>query len=80
MTIIDLLVKVSGPAADLTSFLNTAANKYPDLAPKARELSAALAEAVSLDNLTSLAAALPREIADIAQGKIKGKPHPGDLI
>lgn len=79
MTLLGIIGWLSKDAADsLLKFLNNVAWRYPDLAPKAQEIIAALTATVSLASLISLASALPKEIANIAQGKIEPRDHPSD--
>jgi len=79
MTLLDIIRKLAGPAADLTAFLSAAGAKYPDLEPRASDLAAKLSTAVSADSLVTLASELPKEIADILQGKLDGRRHPSDV-
>ena len=80
MTLLDLLKKAAFAGDDLVQFLNVIAQRYPDVAPKAQELVAALSAAVAAENLVALATALPGEIANIAQGKLDPRDHPSDAI
>lgn len=78
MTLLALLKLAGGAADDLLHFLNTVGQRFPDLAPKAQELSAALSAAVTSDNLVALASELPKELVNIAQGKIQPRDHASD--
>ena len=80
MTLLDILRKLAGPADSLQSFLNTVAQRYPDVAPDAQRLIQALSAAVSEANLVAVATALPGEIAAIARGNLKPADHPSDAI
>lgn len=80
MTLIDLLKKAAFAGDDLLKFLNNVAQQFPDLATKAQELAASLSVAISAENLVSVAAALPAEIANIAQGKLDPRQHPSDMV
>jgi len=80
LTLLDLLKKAAFAGDDLVQFLNVIAQRYPDVAPKAQELVAALSAAVAAENLVALATALPGEIANIAQGKLDPRDHPSDAI
>lgn len=80
MTIIELLRKAGAAGDDLLSFLNMAAQRFPDLAPKAQELAIALQAAITEANLVSVASVLPKEIADIAKGHLEPSDRPSDSI
>jgi hypothetical protein len=80
VTILDIIKKAAGPADDLLRFLAKVAADAPDLAPLANELAAKLASAVDVQALTAVAVAIPKELGDIAQGKIDPRSHPSDAI
>jgi hypothetical protein len=79
MTILDILLKAGGAAAGLVNLLNGIKVKYPDMAAEIDKVLDGLAQAVSPDNLISLAEALPKELANIAQGKLDPRRHPSDV-
>lgn len=79
MRLIDLLVRAGGlPAAKLLEVLQWVIVNAPDLADEARQIMDKLNAAVPLENLLSVAAILPTEIANIAAGKIDPRDHPSD--
>ncbi len=81
MTIFDILKLAAGfSAEELTAFLNSIAQKFPDLAPAAMKLLADLAAAAAPANLVALAEALPKELASIGQGRLDPRDHPSDSI
>lgn len=79
MTLLDLLNKLAGAGDELVEFLTRAKLAAPDLAPLVDEWLIRLNQAISVQSLIALATALPKELGDIAQGKIKPKDHPSDL-
>jgi hypothetical protein len=79
MTLLDILLKAGGSAGLLVELFNKVKAKLPDLAPQIDQLLASLSVAVSQANLVALAAALPAEIAAIAQGKLDPRKHPSDI-
>lgn len=79
MTLLELLQRAAGaPVAKLIEILRAGAAAAPDLADEAEAIIRALQEAIPVSNLVAIAEALPREIADIAQGKIDPRDHPSD--
>ena len=79
MTVIQLLEKAAGLPADLLiSLLRTLASAQPDFAASIEGIIAKLEAAVPVANLIAVAEALPKEIANIAQGKIDPRQHPSD--
>lgn len=79
MTLLMVLQLAAGKSAtEIRDFLNSVALRVPDLAPTAQRLLIALNSAVSAENLAALATALPKEIADIASGKLDPREHPSD--
>ena len=79
MTILDILLKAGGAAAGLVGLLNHIKVKYPDSAIEIDKILAGLAQAVAPESLISLAESLPKELANIAQGKLDPRRHPSDL-
>lgn len=80
MTILEALLKLTGSMPGLVTLLEAAALAAPDLKPKIDQWIQALTQSASKDNLVSLAAALPAEIARIAQFKVDPHSHPSDAI
>ena len=80
MRLVDILSLLTGSAAPLLSFLRDVGARFPDLQPTAHNLIEQLQEAVSQERLVELATMLPKEIADIARGKIEPRDHPSDSI
>jgi len=78
MTILDILQKAAGAAGALVAVLNRAKAALPDLAPEVDKIITELNTAISANNLVALAEALPKEIANIAQGKLDPRDHPSD--
>lgn len=79
MTILDLLSKAAGfPTSKLIEILRAFAAAVPDSAAEVNAIIAKLEAAIPLDNLISVAEALPRELANIAQGIIEPRDHPSD--
>ena len=79
MRLIDLLQRAGGiPVAQLIAVLEWVVANAPDLADEARAIMEKLNAAVPLENLLSIAAVLPVEIANIAAGKIDPRDHPSD--
>ena len=78
MTILEALVKWSGASSSLENLLRS---PYlpSDLKLVADEWLAKLAQAVTVDNLASVALALPGEARDILRGKLAPKDHPSDF-
>lgn len=80
MTILEGLTKLTGGMVGLVDLLESVADRLPDLAPTAQGWANALRQTATTENLVALATALPKEIADIAQGKVDPKDHPSDAI
>jgi hypothetical protein len=79
MTLLDILIKAGLAGSGLIALLRKAAEQAPDLAPAINKLIDDLLAVVSQDNLVRLATVLPREIADIFQGKIDPRDNPSNL-
>jgi hypothetical protein len=62
------------PAAKLIEILRAGGAASPDLAAAAEAIIAKLEAAIPLGNLIVVAEALPRELANIAQGKLDPRP------
>ena len=78
MTILDILTKAGLASAGIIALLEQVAVELPDLAPQLQELILKLEAAVAPEALVALAASLPAEIMNIAQGKIIPANHPSD--
>ena len=79
MSLLDLLMRAAGKGLpNLVALLESIASKSPDLAPIARQWIEALNGVAGPANLANVAAAVARELGDIAQGKINPKSHPSD--
>ena len=78
MTILQLLEKMVGPAAGLLNLLERAKESAPDLAPQIDDWIIKLTSAASAGNLVALATELPKEIANVAAGRIDPRNHPSD--
>jgi hypothetical protein len=79
MTLLDILLKAGAAGPALIDLLTKVKGLYPDLAPEVDKILSGLTDAVSPENLIALAEALPREIADIAQGHLDPRRHPSDI-
>ena len=80
MTILDLLKKAGLSGDALLTFLNTASQRFPDLATEAQRLAVMLSSSISEASLIAVASALPAEIAAIAKGQLDPADHPSDAI
>lgn len=80
MKLIDLLLKGGAKAADLVKMLEWVVANAPDLAPMAQKILADLELPVTPANLASVLTAAAPELANIAQGKIDSRKHPGDVV
>lgn len=78
MTLLDILTKGGASAAKIVTLLKTLADLAPDLSAEVDEVLGKLSAAISQENLVALAAQLPAEIANIAQGHIISADHPSD--
>ena len=79
MTILDLLMKWAGASTSLDALLRQVGNISPELKPTADEWLDKLNQAVTPDNLASLASVLPEEIRDILRGKLSPQDRPSDF-
>jgi hypothetical protein len=79
MTFLDILLKAGLAADSLVELLKEVKEKLPDLAPLADKFLEALSMAVDPASLIALAEALPKELANIAQGKLDPRRHPSDV-
>jgi hypothetical protein len=79
MSILEILVKAGAAGGKLVALLESLAAKYPDAAEEVNKILAELATVVAPDNLIALAEALPRELANIAQGQLDPRRHPSDV-
>lgn len=79
MTLIQLLEKAAGfPVATLISLLELLAQAQPEVAEQVASIIAKLKAAIPVGNLVAVAEALPKELANIAQGKLDPRDHPSD--
>lgn len=79
MSLMDLLVRLSGPAGQqLTALLNQS-EINPDLAPLAQSLRLALEQELSVANFATVIAALPAEGKNIILGHLEPKDHSSDF-
>jgi len=78
MTLLDILKKAGLAVDPLRKVVGKVGELAPDLAAESDMILAQLDAPVALENLVALAAALPGEIKNIAQGKIDPRDHPSD--
>lgn len=76
---LDILIKAGLAAPRLIEILRAAAEKFPDYAAEITDIIAKIEAAIPQSNLIAIAEALPREIANIAQGNLDPRDHPSDL-
>lgn len=79
MTYLDVLIKAGLAVGGLIAMLRKLAEQFPDYAPAINKYVDELLSVVTQDNLVRLATVLPREIADIFQGKIDPRDNPSNL-
>jgi hypothetical protein len=78
MSILDILMRAGGAGATLVALLVKAKAFAPVLADEVDKILAELGSTIEPDSLIALAEALPRELANIAQGKLDPRRHPSD--
>jgi hypothetical protein len=79
MTIVQWLEVLAGPGAPLVALLRKVAEELPDLAPAIQEWIAKLESIPAAGNLAEVGAAIPRELLNIASGKLEPTNRPSDL-
>lgn len=77
MNFLEILRRAGLSVGDLTKVLQHVADSGTDLAPLAATLLEKLQAAPTAEKLAELAASLPGELLNIAQGKIDSRFHPG---
>jgi hypothetical protein len=79
MSLLEILKRAGGAAAILVDGLARIREIAPDAAEEIDKILAALNEAIGPDNLIALAESLPKELANIAQGKLDPRKQPSNL-
>jgi hypothetical protein len=80
MLILDILKKAGAAGATIIALLEKAKALSPDvLGPEIDKILSGEAGAVALDNLIALAECLPKELANIAAGKLDPRRHSSDV-
>jgi hypothetical protein len=79
MSLLDILLKAGGAAASLVTLLGKVKEVAPDLAGEVDAILDKLAATVAPDNLIALAECLPKELANIAAGKLDPRRHSSDV-
>jgi hypothetical protein len=79
MSLLEILKRAGGAAAILVDGLARIREIAPDAAEEVDKILAALTAAVGSDNLIALAESLPKELANVAQGKIDPRKHASDV-
>lgn len=79
MTLLEVLTKAGGAAAELVDLLARIREKAPEVAEEISKILDALNQAILPENLVGLAESLPRELANIAQGQLDPRRHPSDI-
>lgn len=78
MNLLDILKKAGLAVEPLRKVLGAVGDALPDLKNEADGILAKLDAPVALENLVELAAVLPGEIKNIAQGKIDPRVNPSN--
>lgn len=79
MSLLDVLMKAGGAAAEIVDLLCRIRERAPETAAEVGKVLDALNHAILPENIVSLAESLPRELANIAQGQLAPRRHPSDI-